>query len=142
MPDKLCLQCDECVQKETVPNEVVTCQPCNKPVECYIRRYYSDVVILADKIANAETNGTLVDQDLSQVKYVVSEICNYTSTYIDLCRCIFCLPLHTAVFPDRNDIETLQYIAIRCVNMDSPLAPMYRRGCKEPDARAEFIVKP
>ena len=36
------------------------------------------------------------------------------------------------MFPDRNDIETSQYIAIRCANMDSPLTLMYRRGCKEP----------
>ena len=83
-----------------------------------------------------------MDQDLSQVKYVVNEICDYTSSYIDLCRYIFCLQLHTAVFPDRNDIETSQYIAIRCVNVVSPLTPMYRRGCKVPDERAEFIVKP
>ena len=51
VPDKLCLQCDECVQKETVPDEVVTCQPCNKPVECYIRHYYSDAIFGAFKIA-------------------------------------------------------------------------------------------
>ena len=140
MPDKL--QCDECAQKETVPDEVVTCQPCNNPVECYIRHYYSDAIFGGFKIANATINRTQVGQELPQVKYVVGGFRNYTSTYIDLCRCIFCLQLHTAVVPDRNDIETSQYIAIRCVNVDSPLTPMYRRGCKEPDARAEFIVKP
>ncbi len=99
MPDKLWLQCDECVQKETVPDEVVTCQPCNKPVECYIRHYYSDAIF-----------GAFKDCKDTKTRYVMASRCRYMQIDISKCVCGICIELRRQTY---NPLDENHYVHVK-----------------------------
>ena len=99
MPDKLWLQCDECAQKETVPDEVVTCQPCKKPVECYIRHYYSDAIF-----------GAFKDCKDTKTRYVMASRCRYMQIDISKCVCGICIELRRQTY---NPLDENHYVHVK-----------------------------
>ena len=60
--------------------------------------------------------GTRVLRDIRvpQIEYYVGTHCKYSNFDIDDCRCLHCLPLHTAHLPDISTLEDDERAIVRC----------------------------
>ena len=104
------------------------------------RHYYSDRIFECCEIDQTQTNKYHVDVDNSQIRYVINDVCNTTGFEIDVCRCVFCLPLHSAGIPDIVSCEPSEYIAVVCRKGTPYIKLMVRRGVITDEDRAEFTV--
>ena len=87
------------------------------PSEAIVRHFYSNDVCITNVFKDPGSNRIFVDKDNSQVKYVKDGICSNSHLRIDICRCVFCLPLHTAKVREAKDFHPSEFVAVLCKNV-------------------------
>ena len=114
--------------------------------EYLLRHYYSATLMkgvrLRHRQDNDKDNMVFQDVNLRQIYYKVGPKCPYTWCNIEECRCVPCLPLHTARLPDVSKLEESQYVAVKCELEHNARHPVFRNGVTSEEHRPEFIVQP
>ena len=83
-----------------------------------LKHYYSKTLLEGIRLSDTMPRSNChIYQDVThkQIRYCAGPQCYYTWIDIDICRCIFCIPLQTAKLPDIGRLEESQHVAVRCV---------------------------
>ena len=79
-----------------------------------------------------------------QIDYSIQSHCPISRQAWEYCRCLRCLPRHTAKLPDPAKLDKDEFCCVSCsdVNMFGSRIdePVWRRGVTSREDRAEFIV--